>query len=488
MPVTIASSDDNQHTPLTAATRVLEKRQQTAQRLQTLHKHGLNTHTAQALWRTATASDATFVARTVGLDTNTAANLDQTTLNLLQTLLDTRFDDKDAIRLFSAIAEQGFGFTAATHIKDTALIASWQQTAPKLLAQLEIDSMEELLNLAPKTRQQIQAAIGRIDPALLSTIRGITPACTPTKHQQKQLTAIIRKNHQTQLSTLLTPEEMAAYHSTGGEGAGSWLYAPTENITPMSNAHFNIAAKMRLHKSQNNAAPHACRRRTERNACGCEVMPQMQHVPQCAYGPYRNTRHNALRDELANIIEDITGTRPLTEQLLPQAASYATRSNSSPDESDREATLRADIAMSTANGPMYLDIMITSAFTKHSLAGNHDVSSIVPGTAALHATVHKIQKYAPHAVTPIIFELHGRAGASTLDFLRQLANTLPNGERNGAYHKALQRLATTLQTHNAKSIESYVLQTQSSDTTSAPYTVLRRLRQKTKPNNFTQPL
>ena len=175
---------------------------------------------------------------------------------MLQELLDTELDDKDAIRLFSAITEQGFGFTAASHIKDAALLASWQQTAPKLLAQLGIDSMEELLNLAPKTRQQIHDVIDRIDPALLSTIHDITPTTIPTKHQQKQLTSIVRKHQQTLLTTLFTPEEMAAYLSTGGEGAGAWLHAPIENITPMSNAHFNIATKLRLHKAQSTAATH----------------------------------------------------------------------------------------------------------------------------------------------------------------------------------------------------------------------------------------
>ena len=158
-------------------------------------------------------------------------------MRLLQELLDIQLDDKDAIRLFSAIADQGFGFTAASHIKDAALLASWQQTAPKLLGQLGIDSMEELLNIAPKTRQQIHDVINKIDPALLSTMYDITPATIPTKRQQKQLTSIVRKHQQTLLTTSFTPEEMAAYLSTGGEGAGAWLHAPAENIKPMSLQH-----------------------------------------------------------------------------------------------------------------------------------------------------------------------------------------------------------------------------------------------------------
>ena len=60
---------------------LVTKRTAIAKRLKSLHAAGLCTHVAQALWRTATASDSTFTARTTGLDTQTAQKLDQITIN-----------------------------------------------------------------------------------------------------------------------------------------------------------------------------------------------------------------------------------------------------------------------------------------------------------------------------------------------------------------------------------------------------------------------
>ena len=43
---------------------------------------------------------------------------------------------------------------------------------------------------------------------------------------------------------------MSVYLSTGGKGAGAWLHPPTEDITPLTNLHFAIAAKLRLNRPQ----------------------------------------------------------------------------------------------------------------------------------------------------------------------------------------------------------------------------------------------
>ena len=108
---------------------LVNKRTTKARRLQHLHSQGLSTHTAQALWRTATASDATFIARTTGIATHTATQLDQITVNLCQQWFGTDFTPHDHMRLFDSIHQGGFGFTSTLHIKDTAIIASCQQAA-----------------------------------------------------------------------------------------------------------------------------------------------------------------------------------------------------------------------------------------------------------------------------------------------------------------------------------------------------------------------
>ena len=186
----------------------------------------------------------------------------------------------------------------------------------------------------------------------------------------------------------------------------------------------------------------------------------MHHPLQCPFGPHRNSRHNAIRDILAKIIRKITGITPLIEQVLPGLApnrgnvTPPTNGHNHPDEMNTTAN-RTDITWHTATTPIHLDVMVTSAFTISALAGNH-VSSITPGFAAEQAEHYKKRKYAPHDITPIVFEAHGRMGNDTLTFLRKLTNTLPEPEQTPMYHYAVQQLSTTLQLHNAMTIEAHL--------------------------------
>ena len=93
----------------------------------------------------------------------------------------------------------------------------------------------------------------------------------------------------------------------------------------------------------------ACRcafRRTQRrtrwssgNKTCCKVdNAHLDHARACKYGPYRNSRHNALRDELAELITEITGHRPLKEQIinLPPSTTNITTNPLEDDDDDKD--------------------------------------------------------------------------------------------------------------------------------------------------------
>ena len=214
--------------------KLVDKRTINAARLRSLQSNGLCNHVAQALWRTATASDITFRARSTGLDSSTATHLDQLTLELWQQWLATPIEPADAVRIFASMSEGGFGFTSAKHIKDTALIASWAQVAPAILRQTNIQDMTTLLTIAPATRAQLQSAINNCDPALAHTIADIKHDTAPHPRQQKKLTAILRKHDQVQCTNNMNAEDMGVFLCTGGAGAGSWLHAPVDDIVPLN--------------------------------------------------------------------------------------------------------------------------------------------------------------------------------------------------------------------------------------------------------------
>ena len=207
---------------------------------------------------------------------------------------------------------------------------------------------------------------------------------------------------------------------------------------------------MRLNKPLASHLTH-CQRHTDQRTCNTTTNRQLHHALQCPFGPYRNQRHNAVRDTLSKIILRITGQEPLKEQFLvtinPQAP------NNHPDD-DAPTSNRADITWHTATGPVHLDVMVTSAFTHAALAGA-STSTVTPGYAAAQGEQYKRRKYSPHNVVPIVFETHGRIGNDTATFLTKLIATLPESERQHMYHHALQQLSTSLQLHNAITLEAH---------------------------------
>lgn len=167
---------------------------------------------------------------------------------------------------------------------------------------------------------------------------------------------------------------------------------------------------------------------------------------------------------MADVIRSITGEQPLVEQILP-ASPAATNTKDSEHPDDETPLNSSDITFHTANGPMHLDVMATSATTAHALAGTTNVTSkrsLAMPMPKGNNIRHKRSKYHPLPVTPLLLEAHGRFGESFLQFLRQLAATLPTpAEQTAAYHHAIQRISTTLQRNNAQTIIAHLTPTTS---------------------------
>lgn len=363
--------------------------------------------------------------------------------------LDTTFTTTNNIQLFTALKQGGFGFTSALHIKDTAFVASWQQVAPAILRQTGHPTFGDLLQHLPNTQLRLQHAVNNIDPALWETLTELTPESKTPKHVQKKLTTLLRNLYNREHTNSLDARGMSVHYSTCGEGAGSWLHAPTLDITPLTNKQFSIAAKIRLDKPHV-PLPTPCTlttRNDHTNTCNHQDNIHLDHALTCKYGSHRIRRHNALRDTLAKIIHQVTGHRPLIEQAINKTPPPP-NTPLPPDTPDTPIN-RSDITLSTVDTDIHIDVMVTSATTATALAGTTNASA-TPGHASTLAELYKRGHYHPLPITPAILEVHGRFGPTLLQFLRQLTATLPTPqERTTTYHHALQQLATTLQRANA---------------------------------------
>jgi hypothetical protein len=138
---------------------VHRRRTKAAERIIQLQNAGLNHHTAQSLWRTYTASDATFLARTTGIDPQAAQALDAITTQLWQHWLGMETIPEIPYQLiWQPLKEGGMGFTAAKHLQGTALLASWRQVGMSILETTGLADMQTLVDNAPQIKRQLEAA------------------------------------------------------------------------------------------------------------------------------------------------------------------------------------------------------------------------------------------------------------------------------------------------------------------------------------------
>ena len=232
-------------------TKAVQRRRDLAERIVHLQKHNLPYHTAQALWRTATAGDATFLARTAGIDDHTATALDNITTTLWRIWLhvDT-LPDHVTQRIWQPLSEGGLGFTAAKHLQHAALIASWKQTLPGLLATLELQDGRTLFMHTPRLTAMVKHAADQLAAQLWDELTHVQPSAPVPRLQQKRLAAMVRTQDRNRLTSTLPVETMAVMHSAGGVAGGAWMATPVEGEVPLTNDQFTAATRLRLHMPQ----------------------------------------------------------------------------------------------------------------------------------------------------------------------------------------------------------------------------------------------
>lgn len=278
IPVTMTAPDAPE--PVAAVTA----RQDTARRVMELQDAGLPHHTAQALWRTYTAGDVTFLARTVGLSDRTAALLDKETTQLWQHWLGGPGVARCVnMKIWQPLKD---GFTSAKHLQYMALVASWKQLTPAILRAFNKDSIKGLLQHTPTVNNMLRAACTQAHTASWESIQRIKPTDEAQHHIQNALAALARKRDFAELLTMLPAEARAIQHSAGGSGAGLWLLPPTRTTPALPNEHFKVAAKFRLHLPQHPVAGDATfQKHTESTACRKPITAYLTHAICCPYGP-----------------------------------------------------------------------------------------------------------------------------------------------------------------------------------------------------------
>ena len=224
-----------------------------------------------------------------------------------------------------------------------------------------------------------------------------------------------------------------ALDSASGPGASRFLQVPTSNTPIVHNSAFQHTARMRLCRPVCEHGNRCKNKKRDGTECGAALDKEGKHGTTCPCGHALSARHNALRDEIANIARRTSLCADI-EVLVDHPAI------------DPENGARMDVRISkpgVQNADELIDVQVTSPFCVEA-AG-------LVGKAPSIAESKKRTKYRPAVVTPAIVETHGRIGPTLKAFLAKIA---PEDQQARAtwLQEAMRRISCVLQIHNARII------------------------------------
>ena len=225
-----------------AVTKAVERRETTLRRIVAARKAGLSVQHTFTLLRYATAGDITWLARTTGLPTSTARQMDEALQAVIIDLLGLQDADPttDLPRIWHSWRKGGLGFQSAQEVRQTAPIASWAACERTVLRACGLVDREDLLKIRPEithTLQEVQRAQAEItqEPATDALPEedrlGVTQATIRAHRQADQWQQWMR-------TTPLTVPQLAWITSCAGPGSAAWLRPPTRQSHEMEDAHF----------------------------------------------------------------------------------------------------------------------------------------------------------------------------------------------------------------------------------------------------------
>ena len=396
---------------------------------------GLRTQSAWGLFKLFVAGDANWIARTAGIPQTVAQELDELCRNFVETTFGISPDNVQLDRVFLRARDGGLGVQSVERMRWPAFCSSWATALPHVAAMLGCPDAravgDRLPNLAPVLATLATHMSDELDTAVPM------PPDLPQSIVVRQST-LAEAAHAKALQEWLqhpavTDETRAWLHSCGGPGASAWMQPVVTPAAQMTNEHFWIAMRLRLMQEVvpegacSLSGPHA-------PACGTTADCRGRHSLMCQHGGGLVQRHNAIRDVLSGILQDMGAHNVQKEVLLPAAAG--------------QDAGRMDVAFFTERGNvMHVDISVVHPASSQALRGG---SAQRPGAAAGIAETAKRRRYPQSPLAPAIFETGGRPGE---EFLRLLRAAAPmDSERTHTLHCAWQALGATLQRENARTL------------------------------------
>ena len=350
---------------------LLDKRTDFIKKLMTLTESGLPIHNAQALLRDAAGSDANWHMRSMGIPSHVASEMDQVVGQAYQAILGVG-------DLTVALAKQLFIQMRAA---EPAMMASWASCAARVTARIGLGCIDDFSPEIPGLRsalsklQAIRREAGE-DPNDLTRLGSTATSQRVLAHSRVNSATRDLRDH-----IGANSRHRVALDSAGGPGASGFLQLAVSKTPIVHNTAFQHAARMRLCRPVCDPGNRCKNKKRDGTECGAALDREGKHATTCPCGHALSARHNAFRDEIANIARR-TGLCADIEVLVDHPAIVP------------ENGARMDVRISkpgVQNADELIDVQVTSPFCVEA-AG-------LVGKAATIAESKKRTKYRPAVVT-----------------------------------------------------------------------------------------
>ena len=214
--------------------RIAAARTKFFHRLRVLKAAGLPAHTCHSLARHRTGGDYVYVARACGIPATDAARFDEQLKLAIAQLIGLgphELDASTAGRLFCIGKDGSLGFQSIATHAPAAYAASWHTCLPKVITRIGLASVSALTGASPWAAQCIPIASRTLHEATRDPTVEVGDPNVNASQRLLALAPLAAALDGVRASLADAPLPAAAFRSSGGRGAFTWMLPPTEPDT-----------------------------------------------------------------------------------------------------------------------------------------------------------------------------------------------------------------------------------------------------------------
>ena len=281
-----------------------------ASQLAVLTAEGLPLQLAQHLFRVGTnnLTQHSLAAKPIAADAIGA--FDHNLRDAWQSLLGIPLTDDAWNRGSLPMRQGGVGIGTIGPRAPAAYASAWSRTWGFVAHHLGVDTATDLLSMDFGLRSELTGAAAALRPLTPPTLpipweHGQTPGSGV--RQRSLLHPVWRSTRKHILDQMQSDADAARLRSCGGAGAGSFLIAPADDSTWMTDVNFKIAFARRLggclRPTIQGIGP-TCQHRGTNGVCGRPLDPGGAHANMCPVGGHIIARHDAISRWLQRWLSD----------------------------------------------------------------------------------------------------------------------------------------------------------------------------------------